>query len=80
LNNSSSTAFVVHHAVHKEGFNAAIALGQVWVLFVWMVSLALCCRVDVMDSAAMIRIAMWSGPLNISTAMMRSWGSRADTL
>src|SRR6185437_8945443 len=26
-----------------------------------------------------LRIAMWSGPLNISTAMMRSWGNRADT-
>lgn len=26
-----------------------------------------------------IRIAMWSGPRNISTAMMRSWSSRADT-
>jgi hypothetical protein len=26
------------------------------------------------------RIAMWSGPRNISTAMMRSWGSRADTV
>lgn len=25
-----------------------------------------------------IRIAMWSGPRNISTAMMRSWSSRAD--
>lgn len=24
-------------------------------------------------------VAMWSGPRNISTAMMRSWGSRADT-
>ena len=24
-------------------------------------------------------IAMWSGPRNISTAIMRSWGSRADT-
>lgn len=24
-------------------------------------------------------IAMWSGPRNISTAMMRSWGSRSDT-
>ena len=24
-------------------------------------------------------IAMWSGPRNISTAMMRSWGSRPDT-
>lgn len=27
-----------------------------------------------------IRIAMWSGPRNISTAMMRAWGSRADTI
>jgi hypothetical protein len=26
------------------------------------------------------RIAMWSGPRNISTAMMRSWGSRPDTI
>ena len=26
-----------------------------------------------------IRIAMWSGPRNISTALMRSWGSRRDT-
>ncbi len=26
-----------------------------------------------------IRIAMWSGPRNISTAMMRSFGGRADT-
>ncbi len=25
-----------------------------------------------------LRIAMWSGPRNISTALMRSWGSRAD--
>lgn len=25
-------------------------------------------------------IAMWSGPRNISTAMMRSWGNRADTI
>ena len=27
-----------------------------------------------------IRIAMWSGPRNLSTAMMRSFGSRPDTL
>ena len=27
----------------------------------------------------MIRLAMWSGPRNISTAMMRSFGSRPDT-
>jgi hypothetical protein len=26
------------------------------------------------------RIAMWSGPRNLSTAMMRSFGSRADTV
>jgi hypothetical protein len=27
----------------------------------------------------MRRIAMWSGPRNISSAMMRSWGNRPDT-
>ena len=27
-----------------------------------------------------IRIAMWSGPRNISTAMMRAWGNRLDTV
>lgn len=27
-----------------------------------------------------IRLAMWSGPRNISTAMMRSWGNRKDTV
>lgn len=26
-----------------------------------------------------VRVAMWSGPRNISTAMMRAWGNRADT-
>lgn len=26
-----------------------------------------------------VRIAMWSGPRNISTAMMRAWENRADT-
>ena len=26
-----------------------------------------------------IRIAMWSGPRNISTAMLRSWENRPDT-
>ena len=30
-------------------------------------------------SEAAVRIAMWSGPRNISTAMMRSFGARADT-
>jgi hypothetical protein len=27
-----------------------------------------------------LRIAMWSGPRNISTAMMRAWGNRVDTV
>jgi hypothetical protein len=27
-----------------------------------------------------VRIAMWSGPRNISTAMMRAWGNRPDTI
>jgi hypothetical protein len=31
------------------------------------------------DSIILIRIAMWSGPRNISTAMMRAWGNRRDT-
>ncbi len=31
-------------------------------------------------AATETRIAMWSGPRNISTAMMRSWGNRADTV
>src|SRR5438876_8912020 len=31
------------------------------------------------DADKPIRIAMWSGPRNISTAMMRSWGNRPDT-
>jgi hypothetical protein len=32
-----------------------------------------------MPSRKFVRIAMWSGPRNISTAMMRSWGNRPDT-
>ena len=31
------------------------------------------------QAAFPVRIAMWSGPRNISTAMMRAWGNRADT-
>lgn len=31
------------------------------------------------SSSPALRIAMWSGPRNISTAMMRSWGNRPDT-
>ncbi len=27
-----------------------------------------------------MRLAMWSGPRNISTAMMRSWGNRSDSV
>lgn len=33
----------------------------------------------VMAQPEPVRIAMWSGPRNISTAMMRAFGSRADT-
>ncbi len=32
-----------------------------------------------MDHDEPIRIAMWSGPRNISTAMMRAWGNRPGT-
>ncbi|MFL6596033.1 MAG: HAD family hydrolase [Chthoniobacterales bacterium] len=33
-----------------------------------------------MTSETPIRIAMWSGPRNISTAMMRAWENRPDTV
>jgi hypothetical protein len=29
---------------------------------------------------SLLRLAMWSGPRNVSTAFMRSWGNREDTL
>jgi hypothetical protein len=32
------------------------------------------------DKDQTLRLAMWSGPRNISTAMMRAWGNRADTV
>ena len=32
------------------------------------------------DADFQFRIAMWSGPRNISTAMMRAWGNRPDTV
>jgi Sulfotransferase domain len=32
-----------------------------------------------MPGAVTVRIAMWSGPRNISTAMMRAWENRPDT-
>src|SRR5437870_1647558 len=31
------------------------------------------------EAESSLRLAMWSGPRNISTAMMRSWGNRDDT-
>ena len=31
-----------------------------------------------MSQQPVLRIAMWSGPRNISTAMMRAWGNRPD--
>jgi len=33
-----------------------------------------------MQTPEILRLAMWSGPRNISTAMMRSFGNRDDTL
>ena len=30
--------------------------------------------------STVLRLAMWSGPRNISTAMMRSWGNRSDAV
>jgi len=33
-----------------------------------------------MAASNVVRIAMWSGPRNISTAMMRAWDNRGDTV
>lgn len=33
----------------------------------------------IMTTKSLLRLAVWSGPRNISTAMMRSWENRADT-
>ncbi len=33
-----------------------------------------------MTASGSVRVAMWSGPRNISTAMMRSWENRPDTV
>ncbi len=33
-----------------------------------------------MTESSGLRLAMWSGPRNISTAMMRSWGNRSDSV
>jgi hypothetical protein len=47
----------------------------------WLVSNDFLCRagaVAVSDHEP-LRIAMWSGPRNISTALLRSWGNRPDT-
>ena len=32
------------------------------------------------NSSGVVRVAMWSGPRNISTAMMRAWENRPDTV
>ncbi len=32
------------------------------------------------SSALPLRLAMWSGPRNVSTAMLRAWGNRRDTV
>jgi hypothetical protein len=36
--------------------------------------------IEALTEPMMIRVAMWSGPRNISTAMMRSWENRPDTV
>jgi hypothetical protein len=32
------------------------------------------------SDGAVLRLAMWSGPRNLSTALMRAWGNREDTV
>lgn len=45
-----------------------------------LVILALALECSSMPANESVRIAMWSGPRNISTAMMRSWENRQDTV
>jgi hypothetical protein len=44
-----------------------------------LVIIAFALECSPMPKKEAVRIAMWSGPRNISTAMMRSWGNRPDT-
>ena len=37
-------------------------------------------RTDAKRTGDVLRLAMWSGPRNVSTAFMRSWGNREDTV
>jgi hypothetical protein len=69
--NSAEIEFVLEHFLQSceqrdDSFRPAIICPTV--------------TVDDIDRQAPIRIAMWSGPRNISTAMMRSWGNRPDTV
>jgi hypothetical protein len=43
-------------------------------------SVANLCSLKGITGVKLLRLAMWSGPRNISTAMMRAWENRADTV
>jgi len=47
--------------------------------FEFVVIVAFALEYRTMSNNSPVRIAMWSGPRNISTAMMRAWGNRPDT-
>jgi hypothetical protein len=53
-------------------------LRRVWFVFGLVVA-GFVFQAFAMANNELVRIAMWSGPRNISTAMMRSWGNRPDT-
>src|SRR5476651_1397986 len=46
---------------------------------IWKTSFLCNIVITTMIQKSPLRIATWSGPRNISTAMMRAWGNRPDT-
>ena len=53
---------------------------------IWLSQRGLVCFVRAVENLSLtskppigLRLAMWSGPRNVSTAFMRSWGNRDDT-
>ena len=60
-------------------FNSKLLIRLAPQRWIHLVIAAFTLECSAMANGEPVRIAMWSGPRNISTAMMRSWGNRPDT-
>ena len=60
-------------------FNSKLLIPLAPQRWIHLVIAAFTLECSAMANGEPVRIAMWSGPRNISTAMMRSWGNRPDT-